>query len=175
MTDQESKPYRVVIAAGGDTSQDADTVPFVIDEMFGYAAMVTARRIQRVLGARFEKYGVLFGEWPILLFLWAKGTASQNDLSKLVSIGEGTIARSVSRMEKKGLVKRERNSQDRREYIVQPTEKGLGLRDTLLAEANDLTKAIRAAMGADELDQLTETHRQLNEVLQEIEARDQNA
>jgi len=167
--------YHVVVSAeDAGTEEDGRTL-YIIDETFGYAAMVTSRLIQRILSARFEKHGVLFGEWPILLFLWAKGTASQNDLSNLISIGEGTIARSVSRMEKKGLVTRERNVNDRREYIVQLTPKGIGLRDILLAETDALSRSMSDALGAEELDALLETHNRLQRALRAIDQENRTA
>lgn len=160
--------YRVQVSKDPSDPLAGDETAYVIDETFGYAAMVTSRLIQRILSARFEEHGVLFGEWPILLFLWAKGAASQNELSNLISIGEGTIARSVQRMEKKELVTRERNANDRREYVVRPTQKGNDLRDVLLAEADDLSQSMSGAIGPEEMAFLMETHGKLHTVLQDL-------
>lgn len=170
MTERNLTKYRVFVSVDEKNNLADDEVAYVIDETFGYAAMVTSRLIQRVLSARFKEHGVMFGEWPILLFLWARETASQNELSKLISIGEGTVARSISRMEKKKLITRERNDKDKREYIVRVTRKGLMLRDVLLAEVDDLSRSMHDAIGGDKMEFLLNTHQKLHKTLREIEA-----
>ena len=140
---------------------NGEEIDYVIDQTFGYVAMVTSRLIQRVLAARFKKHGVLFGEWPILLFLWARGATSQYELSQLISIGEGTVARVVARMERKKLVTRKRNENDKREYIVRPTRKGWSLRDKLLAEVSDLSAYMHRSVGEGDMGALMAMHRKL--------------
>lgn len=161
--------YRVLLSSDSKhANPDEKQIDYIVDETFGYLAMVTSRLIQRVLTARFKKHGVLFGEWPILLFLWARGSASQYELSKLISIGEGTVARVVARMERKKLVARKRNENDKREYIVRPTQKGWSLRDKLLAEVGDLNHYMHSTIGEHHMDTLMTMHRKLHMALEDL-------
>lgn len=169
MPARPSKKYRVFISKDHKPAEpSAEEIDYVIDETFGYAAMVTSRLIQRVLASRFKTHGVLFGEWPILLFLWVHGTASQYELSRLISIGEGTVARVVARMERKKLVIRKRNENDKRQYIVRPTRKGWSLRDKLLAEVEDLSRYMDRTIGENDMDTLMAKHRKLHVALEDL-------
>lgn len=169
MTYSSDLKYRVFISTDDQRACADDEVPYVIGQTLGYASQVTTRRIQKILSRRFQKHGILFAEWPILLNLWAKETATQRELSKLISIAEANIARTVVRMEKKKLLTRKRNSEDRRESIVQLTEKGKALQDVLLNEVVTLTEVMSATLGEERMAKVFEAHVLLNDVLEKLE------
>lgn len=161
--------YRVFVSPDDKQICSDDEVPYVIGQTLGYATQVTTRRVQKILSSRFQKHGILFAEWPILLNLWAKETATQRELSKLISIAEANIARTVVRMEKKKLLTRKRNAQDRRESIVQLTDKGKALQNVLLKEVVTLSDTMKAALGEERMAQVFNAHIVLNQALEKLE------
>ncbi|WNM24410.1 MarR family winged helix-turn-helix transcriptional regulator [Demequina capsici] len=85
-------------------------------------------------------------QYSILVVLDRRGSASQRELCDEVDLDRSTVADLVTRMERRGLVARERDSADARRNVVTLTERGLAERirlQPLVAEANaQLTAAL---------------------------------
>jgi DNA-binding MarR family transcriptional regulator len=67
---------------------------------------------------------------PQLMCLMAvveKGSVTAADIAKRIHLSPSTLVGVLDRLEGKGLVKRDRNSQDRREVAVTPTDEGRAL------------------------------------------------
>lgn len=109
-----------------------EATPFVIEQSLSHLVALAARLFSRALQARFGEYGIGVGQWPLLLFLWEEDGLTQKELSRRVQIEEPTATRTLARMERDGLVRRERGRRDRRESRVFLTEKGHALRDELI-------------------------------------------
>ncbi len=67
-------------------------------------------------------------QWTVLAFIWWSGGLSQCELAEKTTKDRTTITRILDRLEKKGLIRRERDAADRRCYRLFSTEKGLSLR-----------------------------------------------
>ena len=65
-----------------------------------------------------------FGQLPILGALSRLGPSSQKDIAGELHVTAPSIANSVRRMEKKGLLTCEVSDEDRRSHILRITEKG---------------------------------------------------
>lgn len=115
--------------------EDSNAGLFVIEESLGYLVNYAARAFSRELSPRLAAHGARMGQWAVLMFLWTGDGQTQRELSRKVAIEDATMVRTLDRMEKDDLVRRERNLRDRREIRVFLTEKGWGLRDTLVPEA----------------------------------------
>ena len=68
--------------------------------------------------------GVGFPEQVVLMHLAAHGTCRQEDLAAHFHIDKGSIAKTVSKLEAKGLVSRVLNPADKREKLVELTPQG---------------------------------------------------
>ena len=106
----------------------------VSDADYGIAHLLrdAQRAISRCLAARIATYGVSIGQWYFLRALWEEDGLTQRELSHRVGMMEPTTVTALNGMEKRGLVKRVRNSQDRRKMNIFLTDKGKSLRDTLM-------------------------------------------
>ncbi len=107
------------------------------------------------------------GQWAVLMFLWAQDGQTQRELSRNVAIEDATMVRTLDRMERDGLVRRERNPRDRREIRVYLTEKGWGLRDTLVPEAIAGNRTASRGLSEDEQRQLLDLLRRVIGALEE--------
>ncbi len=99
------------------------------------------RAMQRHLEDAIATVGVSRGQWYFLRVLWEGEGLTQRELSSRVGMMEPTTVVALNSMEKIGLIRRERNPQDRRKIHIYLTEKGSSLRETLLPLArgvNDL-------------------------------------
>ena len=98
----------------------------------GYLVRDAHRAYQRLLERRIAPYGVTRGQWYFLRVLWIHDGLSQRELSARVGMMEPTTVIALRGMEKAGLIRRVRGSEDRRVTRVHLTSKARRLRDRLL-------------------------------------------
>lgn len=108
---------------------------------FGYQINHLARLLARSLRARIEPLGVVPGQFAQLLVLFEEDGLIQSELTKRVRIDQSTLAHTLKRMERDGLVTRVQDENDRRQFRVFLTAQAHDLRPKLMAaaaEINDL-------------------------------------
>lgn len=126
----------------------------VIEDTIGFLLAVTSRLMDRTLNGRLQKHGVSFGQWPILMCLWAEEGLSQRELSRRVSNEEATTTRTLDRMEADDLIRREAVPGDRRQRKIFLTTKGRSLRDKLVPEAIENISVATKDLSKKEVDAL---------------------
>ena len=137
--------FRVVTSRdelSDQTGGASDDEAFVIEESMGYLVNYLARAFVRALAERLAKHGATLGQWSVLMFLWAEDGQSQRELSRRVAVEDATMVRTIDRMERDGIVRRVRDTHDRRRVNVFLTEKGMALRDPLVSCAVDGNEAV---------------------------------
>ena len=115
---------------------DAD-LPF--DESVGYQIRQTQRLVQRYLQQKIEPYGVTPGMWYFLRALWHQDGMTQRELSLVVGTMEPTTLTAIKSMERRGLVRRVKNADDRRKINIYLTRRGHALRRVLAGPAGALS------------------------------------
>lgn len=80
-----------------------------------------------IIDSRFKEYGIYFGQPPILEYLLAKPDATQKEIADFLGISPASVAVSVKRMEKTGLVVRGSDKSDARRNNLRITDKGRAL------------------------------------------------
>ena len=68
---------------------------------------------------------ILPSQYYMLMFLYNEMGTNQSDIAKACFMNRSGVSRTFSEFEKKGLIKREVNPNNKREYITTLTEKGL--------------------------------------------------
>lgn len=124
--------------AGHPDTQEAqeDLLPF--DESVGYQLRLTNRLMARYLQQKIVPHGVTSGMWYFLRALWREDGLTQRELSQIVGTMEPTTLTAIKSMEKKGLVRRVTNKEDRRKKHIFLTEEGRRLRDELIPLAREV-------------------------------------
>lgn len=99
------------------------------DDMPIGVAIAQIRQIQgRIAQKLLKKYeraaGIKLGEaqMNILYRLWQKDGVSISDIARRTNLANTTLTNMIDRLERQGLVKRERNKSNRREYIITLTD-----------------------------------------------------
>lgn len=90
------------------------------------------RSLSRALADRIGGHGVTIGQWYFLRALWEEDGLTQRELSQRVGMMEPTTVAALNGMERRNLVKRVRNTRDRRKINIHLTDKGHSLRNTLM-------------------------------------------
>ena len=101
-----------------------------------WLASQLARGFTRALHARAAKLGFSPGQFPILIELWEEEGLTQRQLLDRVDVEQATIANTLSRMERDGLVERRVHPKDKRAQQIFLTEKARAMREELSGDAS---------------------------------------
>ncbi len=99
-----------------------------------------ARAFARSLQTHAASLGFSPGQWPILLELWSEDGLTQRQLIDRVGIEQATMANTLARMERDGLIQRRPHPSDRRAQQVFLTDQARAME----------ARAIEAACAADD-------------------------
>jgi DNA-binding MarR family transcriptional regulator len=120
-------------------------------ESDGYLVRDAHRAFQRLLERRIAPHGVTRGQWYFLRVLWSEDGLSQRELSARVGMMEPTTVIALRGMEKAGLIRRVRSTNDRRVTHVRLTPKARRMRDGLLKLARDINVQADEGISAAEI------------------------
>ncbi|GAB2682280.1 hypothetical protein GCM10009743_68170 [Kribbella swartbergensis] len=99
-------------------------------------------RAHKALAARLLRdAGLRPGQELVLMALWNQGPQRQVDLAQNLDADAPTMTRSIARLEKTGLVRREPSPSDGRAMIVHLTEAGRALRPHVTEAWRELERA----------------------------------
>jgi DNA-binding MarR family transcriptional regulator len=107
-------------------------------ESVGYQVNQLGRLLAQGLGARIAAYGVVPGQFAQLLALFEEDGLTQRDLCDRVRIEQATMANTLQRMERDGLVRVVPDPDDRRRVRVYLTDRARAIEDDLVTAARSL-------------------------------------
>ncbi|HLJ70020.1 MAG TPA: MarR family transcriptional regulator [Roseiarcus sp.] len=136
------------------------------EESLGYLVNYLGRVLARALERRLVKHGVTLGQFPLLLTLWEEESLTQSEIARRLDIEQPTVANTLRRMERDGLVKAEPDPSHRRQVLIKLTEKGRKLERPLKLEALAVNQAAAAKISASDLEAFRRTIRLLLETLE---------
>ena len=96
-----------------------------LDDSLGFLICDTARFVKRVLYARLAPWGIPGSCWFLFRVLWQEDGISQRELSGLLGVAEPSVVVMLRGLEKKGLIRRERDEIDLRKMRVFLTERAM--------------------------------------------------
>jgi DNA-binding MarR family transcriptional regulator len=132
----------------------ATAADFPFSESIGYQVRATHRLLQRLLQFKIEPHGITLGMWYFLRALWHEDGLTQRELSDKVGTMEPTTLSAILIMERKGLVRRLRNRDDRRKWHIHLTPKGRSLKGRLLPLAREVVDTAAQNLSRGEVAQL---------------------
>jgi DNA-binding MarR family transcriptional regulator len=108
------------------------------DQSPGYVVNLVARLFALALHRRISPYGVVPGQFPALLCLYEEDGLTQTELCRRVSIEQPTMANTLKRMERDGLIRREPDPLDGRRTRISLTARARRLEGRLTTMANEV-------------------------------------
>lgn len=110
-------------------------------------AIFRVARVHKALAARLlRETGLHPGQELVLMTLWQQGPQRQVDLVQSLDSDAPTMARSLSRLEKSGLIRRRPSDVDRRAVIVEATEASRELRHRVESAWSELERLTTATL-----------------------------
>ncbi len=126
MSTQLSPPRNAATDAGVSAATPSFYIPgqYPPEQSLGYATRKVLSSILSQADARLARYGLTYAQWwPLYKLAMGSGTTGAA-LSRELAIEAPTLTRALDRLEAKGLVNRERSTQDRRQVHLTLTPAG---------------------------------------------------
>ena len=123
---------------------------FLKEQSAGYLANHMARLFARRLQGRIKPLGLTIGTFPALLELWENDGLTQKELAARLDIEQATMANTLARMERDGIVVRKKDLADARAQRVWLTDKARALQASATAAADQQNSAALARLSDEE-------------------------
>lgn len=105
-----------------------------LTKSLGFALINTSMRIKDELRKAFKEkaYDVTPDQFAVLIKLWNKDGLSQKEICERTLKNKSNLTRILDSMEKRGLINRETNKEDRRSFSIYLTNKGKEIQAELI-------------------------------------------
>ncbi|WP_347266977.1 MarR family transcriptional regulator [Paracoccus sp. (in: a-proteobacteria)] len=120
------------------------------DQSAGYLVNHVARLFARGLTEAVRPFGLTTGTFPALLELWQQDGLTQKQLVERLDIEQATMANTLARMERDGLITRQRAEADRRMQHIFLTERARRLQAPAIEAATAVNASLLAGLGPDD-------------------------
>ncbi|WP_091293869.1 MarR family winged helix-turn-helix transcriptional regulator [Amycolatopsis xylanica] len=121
---------------------DVEETPLLEDQMC-FSLYAASRAVTALYRPLLKELEITYPQYLVMLTLWEHGDRGVTEIGDALSLDSGTLSPLLKRLEKLGLVRRERRSDDERSVRVTLTEEG----DALRAKATHVPGVVSEAMG----------------------------
>jgi DNA-binding MarR family transcriptional regulator len=135
---------------------DADVeakLPVDHERILGLAVNTLGRNITWSLAQRTARHGVFPGVNPVIAWLMQLSDSTQSELSRLVGIEQPTMAVTLKRMERDGLISRSPDPTHGRRTTVRLTAKGRKLSQLMTRAAREVEKLATKGLSPRDVDE----------------------
>ena len=102
-----------------------------LTQCINYLLTTAQHSVFQYLNGKLSEYDVTHSQYGVMICLWQREFATPKQISEILCLETSTISGVLDRMQKKGLIDRVINRDDRREVRVVPTEKGKALQEPI--------------------------------------------
>lgn len=134
---------------------------FEKEDSAGYLVNHMARLFAKGLQERVAPLGIVIGQFPILLELWQRDGVSQSDLLGKLDIEQATLANTLNRMERDGLITRTKHPSDARAQQIWLSERAIKVRPKAYQAAHEQNKVALTVLNNTEQEQLMDFMRRI--------------
>jgi MarR family transcriptional regulator for hemolysin len=129
------------------------SLPAGSERILGLIVNTLGRCIIWSLTRRSAQHGVLPGSYPVIAWLMHLSDSTQAELSRLIGVEQPTMAITLRRMERDGIIKRSPDADHARRSRVKLTARGRRLSEVISDAARDVEKVAAKGLTAFELDE----------------------
>lgn len=122
---------------------------------FGFLSYEISHIIRQRFNKKAESIGLTHAQWRALVHLSTHQNCRQIDLAERLEIKPITLARQIDLLEEAGLVRRNKDSEDRRAYRLELMPKAHAVMQALWEIADAVEAEVLKALTAQEQHQLT--------------------
>lgn len=129
-------------------------VEFDRQESVGWLVNVVAGHASKILDYELKKHGLSIALWPTLMCLWEEEGVTQSEIAQKSKVENSTTTRTLDKLVSLNLVERRTDPNSRRSFRIYLTDKGKGLKETLLPIPVQLTKEFLSPLETKERQEL---------------------
>jgi DNA-binding MarR family transcriptional regulator len=104
-----------------------------LDNQLCFQLYAASRLVVQAYAPLLKEYGLTYPQYLVLLVLWERGNATVKELGQALYLDSGTLTPLLKKLERDGLVTRERAADDDRTVVNRPTRKAQGLKKKIAA------------------------------------------
>ena len=104
---------------------------FLLDNQLCFRLYTASRLLTQAYHPLLSAYGLTYPQYLVLLVLWEKDARPVNEIAGKLFLETNTVTPLLQRMEKEGVLTREKGRKDARQMIVSLTRKGKDLQKKL--------------------------------------------
>ncbi|MDF2948469.1 MAG: transcriptional regulator, MarR family [Sedimentibacter sp.] len=97
---------------------------FDLNKCVGHITENAIKQISEAFGRRLQNSGITRIQWIALYYIKTNNRISQRELSNLMNVQDSSAGRLIDRLERDGLIERERDSSDRRVVYIKLSDVG---------------------------------------------------
>ena len=101
----------------------------LLDNQICFRLYTATRLVTQAYTPMLTELGITYPQYLVLIVLWEHDNQPVNDIAHRLLLETNTVTPLLQRMEKLGLVVRQRGKEDKRQQIVSLTEKGKALEE----------------------------------------------
>ncbi len=122
-----------------------------LTQCINYLLTTAQHSVFQYLNSKLAAYDVTPSQYGVLSCLWQREFATPKQISEILCLETSTISGVLDRMQKKGLIDRVINREDRREVRVVPTEKGKALQEPISQIIDEVNLQVLKCFSDDEV------------------------
>lgn len=127
---------------------------FIMDESLGFIINRASMAIKKSFTKRLRPYDLTPEQWSILNRLGEQDGLTQKDLADRTYKDQPNTTRILDKLEKKGMLKRADNPEDRRAFLIFLTEEGEAVRKNIIPITTQLNNDACMGLKKEEREQL---------------------
>jgi DNA-binding MarR family transcriptional regulator len=145
----------------GSSRTSGSEIP--IEDYVCLALYTASRAVTGVYRDLLAEADLTYPQYLVMRLLWQRGTVPVKDVAATLSLDYGTLSPLLKRLQARGLIRRERRSDDERSVDIILTDAGEALR----AKADRVPTELTCALALDEpaIDELRSTLRRLTDAV----------
>ena len=117
-----------------------------LDNQLCFPLYACAKEIVRQYRTPLEPLGLTYTQYIVMMVLWECGSITEKELGARVRLDSGTLAPLLKRLDKQGLVKRERPDRNERLLQITLTDAGIALQEDALSVPEAMKNCIGLSM-----------------------------
>ncbi|MCQ2223738.1 MAG: MarR family transcriptional regulator [Bacteroidaceae bacterium] len=118
-----------------------------LDNQLCFRLYTAARLVTSAYTPFFKPFGITYPQYLVLMVLWEKDNRVISEITDLLRLETNTVTPLLQRMEKQGLIIRQRSMVDSRQRIVSLTKEGKRLEEQIKDVPNCLARQVVKAEG----------------------------
>ena len=153
-----------------DSNLDAAPVqPVDVTQNITYKLVLLSNTLGRSVGKLYEQHiGLTVPEWRVISVVGTKGPLSLAELTQTLAVDKGWVSRTVTLLEKRGLIGRTPDPADGRQFFLELSSAGktLHLKGSEISRARQ--KSIEERLSASELESLDTLLTRLQSIAEDL-------